>query len=309
MLISAPDQSRRVDNMRITTLVVLALGMGACENVAANREPARLVAGSSDTVIVNSSRPVQLPIQVLDAESRSLSDSGVRYEWLTGIPVSVTATGVATCAQAGDATVRASIGNLDARLLLRCRPVHEVRSLRMLNLVIGAPAQELPFLALDSAGRVVTLLTGYVAIQDSSIAKVQGLRIYGRAPGTTSVDMRIGDHTAHASVHVYQRVDTLEPISPGQHVAVPVQLPPRQMRRWRLPAAREVYFVTMIPDEDKEPMPRIAVSGAACVRWIEAESYFCLAQQDGEVIAYHPLQTGPALPSSGMLAVWRQEKP
>lgn len=271
----------------------------------------RLVAGVSDTVIVNNLRPIQLPMRVLDAAGRTLPDSGVRYQWLAGIPVSVNVTGVATCTQPGDATVRASLGPLVTRVLLRCRPVHEVRALRMMNLVIGGPAQELPFEAVDAAGRPVTLLTGHVTVQDSTIATVQGLRVSGRAPGSTGLDMRIGDHVAHASVHVYQRVDSPEEIRPGQHVAVPLRLPPGEMRRWRLSAAREVYFVTMIPDGDDQPMPRIAVTGAACDPWLDAQSYFCLAQQDAAVIVYHPPRAGPSPTQelSGMLLIWRQEKP
>lgn len=287
------------------------LAAGACERADSNGPPVRLVAGVSDTVIVNNVRPIQLPMRVLDAAGRTLPDSGVRYQWLAGIPISVNVTGVATCAQPGDATVRASLGPLVTRLLIRCRPVHKVRSLRMMNLVIGGPAHELPFEAVDAAGRSVTLLTGHVTVLDSTIATVQGLRVSGRAPGCTGLDMRIGDHVAHASVHVYQRVDSPEQILPGQHVAVPVRLTSGEVRRWRLPAARELYFVTMIPDGDAQPAPRIAVTDAACVPGFDAQSYFCLAQRDAAVIVYHPPHAGPSPTQewSGMLAIWRQEKP
>src|SRR5688572_14476153 len=106
--------------MRVVTAVLALLFVMACK-----QPPARLVVGVSDTVIVNSQRPIQIPIQVLDAAGHVLPDTGVRYQWTSGAPVTVSATGVATCTQAGDATIRASLGPLSIDFLLRCRPVRD----------------------------------------------------------------------------------------------------------------------------------------------------------------------------------------
>lgn len=290
--------------MRIVTAAVALLFVSACKG-----PPARLVAGVSDTVIVNNQRPIQLPIRVLDAAGHVLPDTGVRYQWTSGVPVTVSATGVATCTQPGDATVRASLGPVSTHLLLRCRPVSEVRALRMMNLVVGGSPQGLPFEAVGVDGRPVTLLTGRVTVQDSTIATVEKLRIRGRAPGSTALDMRIGDRLAHASVHVYERVSTPEGIRPGQHLAVPVRLAGGEMRRWRISAAPEVYFLTMLPDRDEQQMPGLAIVGANCEPWLDAQSYFCLAQHDAAVFVYHPQQADSAQELSGTLAVWRQEDP
>lgn len=290
--------------MRIVTAAVALLFVSACKG-----PPARLVAGVSDTVIVNNQRPIQLPIRVLDAAGHVLPDTGVRYQWTSGVPVTVSATGVATCTQPGDATVRASLGPLSTHLLLRCRPVREVRSLRMMNLVVGGPPQELPFEAVGVDGRPVTLLTGQVTVWDSTIATVEDLRIRGRAPGSTALDMRIGDRVGHASVHVYERVSSPEGIRPGQHVAVPVRLAGGEMRRWRISAAPELYFLTMLSDRDEHQMPRLAIIGANCEPWLDAHSYFCLAQHDAAVFVYHPQQADSAQELSGTLAVWRHEDP
>jgi hypothetical protein len=295
--------------MRTVTAAVALLVACACEGPPAEGPPARLVAGVSDTVVVNNQRPVQLPLRVLDAAGHVLPDTGVHYRWTSGVPASVSATGVATCTQPGDATVRASLGPLATHLLLRCRPVREVRALRMMNLVVGGPAQELPFEAVGVDGRPVTLLTGQVTILDSTIATVEGLRIRARAPGSTALDMRIGDRLAHASVHVYERVSTPEGIRAGQHVAVPVRLAGGEMRRWRIAAARELYFLAMLPDRDEQQMPRLAIVGANCVPGLGAHSFFCLAQHDASVYVYHPQHADSAQELSGTLAVWRQERP
>lgn len=293
----------------LTAVAAALLVASACKEPPAKGPPARLVAGVSDTVVVNNERPVQLPIQVLDAAGHMLPDTGVRYQWTSGVPVSVSATGVATCTQPGDATVRASLGALATRLVLRCRPVREVRAMRMVNLVVGGPAQELPFEAVGVDGRPVTLLTGRVTVLDSTVATVEGLRIRARAPGETTMDMHVGDRQAHASVHVYERVATPERIRPGQHMAVPVDLAGGEVRRWRLPAAPELYFLAMLPNRGTQSMPRLAIVDANCVPGLDAHSYFCLARHDASVFVYHPQRADSAQTLSGTLAVWRQERP
>ena len=282
-------------------LPVMLLALAACE-----KPPARLVAGIADTVIVNSRRPVQLPTQVLDAQGNALPDTGVHYQWTSGMPISVSATGFVTCSQTGDATVRASLGSLATDMLLRCRPVRDVRALRMMNLVVGGPAQELPFEAVGVDGQPVTLLTGNVTVEDSSIATVEGVSVRARAGGATGLTMRVGDRRAFASVHVYDRAATPERIRPGQHLAVAVRLAGGEMRRWRLAASPETYYVAMLPDHDDQQMPRLAIVGASCGPALDTHSFFCLARNDASVIVYHPQNIDPAQKLSGTLAVWRQ---
>jgi hypothetical protein len=283
--------------------LILAFALPA---VAACKGPAsRLVAGTADTVIVNNRRPVQLPMRVLDAAGHSLDSTGVQYRWMSGVPVSVSTTGEATCTQSGDATVRASLGPLATQLLLRCRPVRDVRALRMMNLVVGDSAQDVPFEAVDMDGQPVTLLTGDITVGDSTIATLEGGRIRARAPGSTDVTMRVGDRQGFMSVHVYERVRTPEGIRAGQHVAVPVRLAGGEMRRWRISASPDTYYLALLPD-DAHPMPALAITGANCVPALDANSYFCLAQHDASVIVYHPQQVDPRLELIGTLAMWRQ---
>jgi hypothetical protein len=285
-------------------LAVMLIALTACKG-----PPARLVAGTADTVVVNNRRPVQLPMRVLDAAGRLLEPTGVRYQWTAGVPLPVSETGVATCTQAGDATVRASLGPLVTDVLVRCRPVRAVRGLRMMNLVVGGPAQELPFEAVGMEGRPVTLLTAQVTVGDSTIATLEGQRIRARASGSTDVTIRVGDRHAFATVHVYERVRTPEGVRPGQHVAVPVRLTGGEMRRWRISPSPELYFLAMLPDRDEEQMPRLAIVGANCIPGLGPHSYFCLAQHDASVIVYHPQQVDSTQELSGTLAVWRQERP
>jgi hypothetical protein len=246
---------------------------------------------------------------VLDAAGRHLDSSGVRYRWTAGAPVSVSTTGVVKCVDAGDATVRASLGSLVSHLIVLCRPVRDVRTIRMMNLVVGDPAQELPFEAVDVNGRPVTLLAGEVTVKDSTIVTVEGVRIRARAAGYTELTMRVGDQLGFASVHVYEPAQSPEGIRRGQRVAVPVRLAGGEMRRWRISASRENYFLAILPDDDALATPALAIVGANCVPGLGPNSYFCLAQSDASVIVYHPQRVDSAQKLSGTLAVWRQEHP
>jgi hypothetical protein len=286
---------------RALSCAVMIAAICACKGA-----PARLVGGVSDTVIVNNQSPVQLPVRVFDTRGHVLEKAGVRYRWISGMPVSVSATGVTTCTHAGDATVRASLGSLASNVLIRCRPVIDVRALRMMNLVVGGPAQELPFEVVGVDSQPVTMLTGRVTLEDSSIVALDGQRVQAIAQGSTGLTMRVGDRSSYTSVHAYAPVPTPEGVRPGQHVAVAVRLAGGEMRRWRIPASPYNYYLAMLPDRDEESMPRFTIVGASCSPGMDAHSFFCLAQHDAWVTVYHPQQIDSSKVLTGVLAVWLQ---
>ena len=177
--------------------------------------PARMLANgdTGDGVVVNNLQPVQLVMRVLDSSGHALPDTGVHYRWLSGAPIPVTARGVATCTQRGDALLSATLGALSTRLVLRCRPVLRVRALQMVNLIVGDSAVGVPFRAVDAKGRFVSLLRGELSVEDSSVATLDVAadgtrRVRARAPGTTMVDISIGDRRAGMGVHVYERASS-----------------------------------------------------------------------------------------------------
>jgi hypothetical protein len=287
--------------MRRLIFSVLFLA-SACE-----KPPARIVAGVGDTVVINSDRPAMLPIRVLDATGHVLTDTAVRYRWKSGAPISVSAKGVVACTQSGDATVRASLGPLATDLLVRCRPVRAVRALRMLNLVVGDPAQDLPFEAVGLDGQPVTLLSGQVTVEDSAIVSVDGFRVRALAAGESFLTMRVGTRTAFSHVHTYAPALSPEGLRPGQRVAVRVRLSGAEMQRWRLDPSPQWYFVAMLPDSNEERMPRLAIVGAYCRQALGPHTFLCLARQEASMIVYHPQDVDPRQTLRGTLAVWRQE--
>jgi hypothetical protein len=295
-------------------LAAVAAGIAVLPVVAviaisgADGAPARLVASagvSAEGIVVNSVRPVKLRMQALDAAGHLLPDTGVRYRWTAGTPVSVTAAGVITCTRAGDAMVHASLGAASTNLRLRCRPVNRVRAPAMLDLVAGDPAEDVPFEAVDSAGRPVTLLAGQIAVGDSTIVTLVGSRMRARRQGSTWVSARIGDRASFTSAHVYERVATPEGIRPGEHMAVAVEVAGGEMRQWRLPAG--IYFLAILPESAAKGRPQLAVVDANCVRRIG--HLWCVLRKESSVIAYFPQNADQSEMRRGTLVVWRQADP
>ena len=269
--------------------------------------PAHLVIGSghADGLIVNNVRPVQLLTRVLDGAGHLLPSTCVQYRWESGSPTSVTPGGVVTCTHAGDAMLRASLGTVATRIRLQCRPVLDVRAPGMLDLVAGGPPRDVPFEALGTGGRPVTLLAGQIAIADSTVVNVTGSRIRGRTAGTSSMRVLVGDRGSFTDVHVYEPVLTPERIRPDQHLAVSVRVAGGEMRQWRIPAGE--YFIAIIPDGDEQTRPQLAVAGANCTQAVG--HLHCQAGPEASVIAYHPQDVDPALQLHGSVVLWRLVDP
>lgn len=275
--------------------------------------PAQLLAGDTGGgIVVNNEKAVQLSMRVLNARGRVLPDSGVRYRWMSGAPIPVSPRGVATCTQAGDAVVRASLATLATQLVLRCRPVHGVRTLWSVNLVLGGSGVKVPFQAVDANGNEVSLLRGELTVEDSSVATLDvaadGTRIVRpRAPGTTFLNIHIGDEERGSLVHVYERASSLEAIRKGQLLAIPVELTGGEVRQWQIPGGLESYELSVLPDGDTAHVPRLAIVGANCATGM-GEGLWCVTLQGATVFVYHS-RDGDQRPERGMLAVWRHEKP
>jgi hypothetical protein len=284
---------------------VVVFALAACQGA-----PARLVAGIADTIVVNNGLPMQMPMHVFDAAGHALPDTGVRFQWASGAPIPVSSRGVVTCKQAGDATLRASLGPLVTPFLVRCRPVHDVYGGGVLNLVLGDSAQVLSFAPVDAAGQPVKLFTLGINY-DSAIVSLEGWRIKARASGRTSVDLYIGDTWTHWFVSVYERASSVEGIRSGRGLAEPVRLAGGEMHSLQLPPSPPTYSVTMLPDRDTLRMPRLAIVSANCNGgfMIGQRSYWCFALAGASVVAYHPKEEHPREEWSGTIAVFRDNCP
>lgn len=273
-----------------------------------NGPPERLVVATGDAgegLILNDTLPVQLSARVLDAAGHVLPSNGVRYQSESGAAASVTPSGVVACAHAGDAFLRASLGAVATNIRLRCRPVHDMLAPPNLDLVAGGPSQDIPFAALDAGGRRVSLLSGQIAVGDTTLVALAGSRIRGLAPGRTSVRVHVGDHESFSDISVYERALTPQGIRPGQRLAVPIRLNPDEMRQWPIP--RGLYQLRMLPEAAGRGRLGLAVMNANCV---DDTGYLLCQTWDGaSVNAYYPRGgvTSPEL--GGVLVLWLQEGP
>ena len=306
VLTSALRRTGRRERTRIAALLALAvLTSFAAVLARQSRVPTSLDAGPDDGFVVNSVRAVRLPVRVLDRAGRMRQSTGVRFHWVSGAPLGIAPSGVATCEKPGDAVVRASLGALSTDLLVHCRPVRDVYAPAMLDLVVGDSARDVPFEAMGVDGRPVTLLAGRFMVQDSSIATLDGPRIRARSAGITQLQARFGERSSFTSVHVYERVVSPEGVRPGQHVAVPLRLGRGEVRRWSLPAGD--YFLAILPDSAGRQRPRLAVADANCRPAVGHIT--CFARHPVTVFAFHPQEVEPSRALSGTLVVWRREDP
>jgi hypothetical protein len=278
--------------------------------------PVRLVvegqhgAALSDGLVLNSRRPVQLEMRVLDAKGRVLPSTDVRYHWTSGLPLSVTPSGVVTCKHPGDATVRASLGAVETSVLLRCRPVKEVKAQMGMNFVVGDSGKDLRFAALAPNGWPVDLLAGEVHVLDSTVATLKGMRIRPVAPGRTTVIVRIGDGESWTGVSVYEPVRTLEGLRRDQRlVVVPVRLARGDTIRWPLPMG--LFFLHYNRTSAAQPIPTFAVDGLImCMPDFgpTVDDTWCLVRAPGASVRIsHPVTVAGEI--VGSLALTRQDDP
>jgi len=263
-------------------------------------QAARLSAGASDTVIVNSVRPTALPVRALDAAGRVIAGAPIRYERLAGAALPVTADGKVTCTRAEDATVRAVLGRLTAAVFVRCRPVRHVRIPGPVQFVLGdaelSRPRALPVEAFGPDGRPVALFAGTARVIDGDVAALRGLTVHPRARGITMADARVGDASGAIGVHVYQRVDslaaldTLLRVRPSQRLfAVPLRLGRGEFRRQRLPPGD--WMLAMLPEEERDPHGiRLRIEGAVCTpNYLNTPRRFgCRAGPNAAVVVYRP---------------------
>jgi hypothetical protein len=224
-----------------------------------NGPPARLLAGAidySDGVVVNSLRPVQLSMRVLDAAGHRLSRTDVRYQRVSGVTIPVSARGVIRCTRRGDAIVRASLATLTRDFVVHCQPVQEIRGMGWGNFVVGEPARMLSVDAIGPDGRPVTRIAATLRVVDSTVATLDdGGQIRPLRPGSTGIDVEIGDQVSGAWVKVFEQVATFEGLRPDQRfVVAPIRLTRGASLRWPLPTG--LFYLSFSADSSEVPATR-----------------------------------------------------
>jgi hypothetical protein len=298
-----------------------------------NGPPARLVVGAgmdADGILVNNRKPVQLSLRVLDAAGHRLKRADVRYQWVSGAPIPVSARGVIECTQRGDAVVRASLAGLKSDFVIHCQPIRKLRSVGWGNFIVGDPAATLAVDAIGLDGQPVTRIAARLRVDDSTIATLDGDgRLRPLRPGDVSIEVEIGDRVMSEEVTVFEPVRTFEGLRPDQRwVVAPIRLQRGESLRWPLPTGR--FFLSFSADSNavaptrgfiglfgssstsQSPISMSVAGPIMCTRMPAAEpgvlNAYCLARAPGATVTISP--TGPAGINEivGSLGLERQEE-
>lgn len=253
----SPAARARLAAYTLAAMVTLSLITIAW--VTRNGPPARLVAGAidySDGIVVNSLRPVQLSMRVLDAAGHRLSQTDVRYRRVSGVSIPVSTGVVVKCKERGDAVVRASVATLNKDFVIHCEPIRTLRSAGWHNFVVGESARTLSVDAVGLDGHPVTRIAARLRVDDSTIATLDGDgRLRPLRAGQASIDVEIGDRVTGAEVTVFEAVRTFEGLRPDQRwVVAPIHLRRGESLRWPLPTGR--FFLSFSADSSQVPTTR-----------------------------------------------------
>jgi hypothetical protein len=259
--------------MRSSTLIATAIALSyACAGRDKPGQPARLSAGASDTIIVNDYGPIPLPVLALDAAGHPLQQALIRYERTSGTDLTVSSTGVMTCARRGDLGVQAVLGPLSKSFFVRCRPIARLDIPGPVQFVLGDSALsqpiEVPLAAYDSSGRPVMLLAGFLRVLGTPIATARGSMLIPDSQGVALLGAWAGHQNARTGLHIYKRVematlDTLRRVD-GDHrqIAVPIRV--RRGEELRLALPRGEWMVTTFSADQAPDAFRMRFEHASC---------------------------------------------
>jgi len=259
-----------------------------------NGPPANIASGYGtvdEGIVINNLGPIQLPMKVTDARGHRLPATAVHFKQIDGPAVSISSSGVVTCKQSADATIRASIGALVTNLSLHCRPVETIQTASWIDFIDGDPPRDVPFSALSPSGALVRDLRGTMHVENPDVAKVIGTTIQPVHVGVTMVQIEVGEQKGHSSVTVYERVRTFAGLTAKQRfVALPIKLAQGDTETYALP--RGMFWLKYIPRHADDAPPTISVDGR--IYCSVGDGIHVHRVTDGEQAAYCYAENGGA---------------
>ena len=292
------NRARMVD---VGALVLVVLAAAGCTG----ERPARLIAGLSDTVVVNTPRTVDIPFDVVDSAGHVLRSKRPRIQWFSGDSLHVSNDGRVTCARSGDAIMRASLGPLSTTFVLYCRPIRAfVFGMNNYTLVVGGPSKPLHVVGQGVDGRPVTLLAARLSVRDSAIATLDHGRVSPRSPGQTVIQVESGDSRTRLYVEVIQLVDAPTDLRPYHAFVARIRLAGGESQNWHVPPGR--YELRFLPDAGGLGQALLATTKSNCARYADGGPHLsCVARDGATVILDNPLPAGRDGRMTGRLVVRR----
>jgi hypothetical protein len=280
--------------LQCAALVVLA---------SCTERPVRIVAGVADTAIVNNRQPVQLPVRMLGATGRELDSRGLRYEWVSGDRIRISEDGQVTCERSADAVVRVSRDELSTQFVLRCRPIRGFRVSHVMRLLAGGAPEELTIGAVGVDLKPVSLLAGKASVRDTTIATLADGRVHPKTPGSTYVDVTVGDCVTSIRVDVVERVDSTLKLGPSREfVVAPLRLVGGELRSWRIPSGR--YDVRFDADSTQHERLVFGALEMNCARFSDGDQHYsCVAREGATIVVRNPRSPGQTRELSAALTI------
>jgi hypothetical protein len=215
-----------------------------------------------DTVVINQMHSTRLRASVRDQYGRRLpSDTGVRYQWLSGDSVGIASNGEVRCSDRRDAAVRAAMGNLVKEFVLRCRPVASVEAVSWLDLMVGDSTRDLSFVAHGPDGRVVTELRGAISVGNGSVVAAEGATIRPKRAGQTFAAVEVGDTITIIPIVVYQPVTSFVAGSPKRGAMMAMRVSLARGDTIEMPLPKAAFWVTYYSKDPSGIPPTIELRG------------------------------------------------
>jgi len=285
---------------RLTRLSAFGLIAAACGGKAV-----RLVAGTSDTVVVNDRRPVPIPVYGLDASARRIEVRGVEFQPISENGITLSRRGQVKCSGRADATSLARLGNASTAFTLLCRPIRGFVMRGEMRLIMGGPGENLDATAVGVDGKAVALLAGSVTVEDTTVVSMRDGRVYPRAPGRTFIHVEAGGCGMGIDAEVFERVDSTTAMQPFQQYAVaPLHLVGNELRTWPVTPGR--YELLLLSDTASGRGLTLGASASNCARWPgDGQRYVCIAGENASVIVRNSAPAGKGHDAAGSLFISR----
>ncbi|MGH7654010.1 MAG: hypothetical protein ACREN6_05040 [Gemmatimonadaceae bacterium] len=287
------------ESMRGASLVMFAL---LCLCACAGDVPTRLTA-ASDTLTVDGRRLVSLPFVATGSTGQPIAHPRLTFSTTSRI-VHISRKNQVWCVTAGNATIIASYRDLNARVVVQCRPIRVFARIGYDEpLWVGAAPR--PVLvqvqAVDSVGRPVENLRGTVsaAVRDDSVARIIGGRVYALSRGETRIDLEFAgvQNRGGGSIKVVERT-----------VHETTRLVGGQWKSWRLAPGYYELRLDSLNDPHKPAGLELATYNANCARapHDDGQHYFCILTARSSIIVRNPHSAGATREMFGELTAYRQ---
>ena len=305
-LLTANSLLRRHQRLRAMSRLpcsVLVIALVAC----ADAGPQRLIAGRSDTVIVNSRELVPVNLRLVDSAGVVRQAKGAVIRLVRG-DVELSKDGQVKCNRSSDADISATLGNLSTSVTLLCRPIVSIRVPRVLRLAVGSPPARLDVGAVGVDGESIHMIVGTASIGDTEVATLVEGEVRAKARGVTAVEIEAGGCAIQVPIEVVESNPESDDLLPHQQYAESLSVSAGESRNWRVPPGR--YEISLFDAKGAPKFLRLASHEMNCTALPRAEQqYLCIARDRASVIVHHTEPAGRGRSSRAVLLVERKGDP